>query len=232
VDHLKKLLLVSFLALVLVFSFAASSVAADEEDPTVPEEISGEVTDEADEADEEDVDEDFVIPVPTKVVLSNQALEINGEAADALAYNIDGANYFKLRDLAALLTGTGSQFDVGYDEETLSIVVTTGEAYEKIEGDLVKGDDKSATCVPSTQVLIVDGEKVNILVYNIGGNNYFKLRDLGEAVGFDVDYDEDTRTMIITTTDDEAEESDTEATEDEDTRTMIITTTDDEEETK
>ena len=33
--------------------------------------------------------------------------------------------------------------------------------------------------------------------FNIGGNNYFMLRALGEALGFEVDYDAATRTMIV-----------------------------------
>ena len=35
------------------------------------------------------------------------------------------------------------------------------------------------------------------MAFNIGGNNYFMLRDLGEALGFEVDYDAATRTMIM-----------------------------------
>ena len=31
----------------------------------------------------------------------------------------------------------------------------------------------------------------------IGGNNFFKLRDLGTALNFDVDYDGATSTMIV-----------------------------------
>lgn len=34
--------------------------------------------------------------------------------------------------------------------------------------------------------------------YNIKDNNYFKLRDVGQLVGFGVDWDESTRTVVIT----------------------------------
>ncbi|MCL1810064.1 MAG: hypothetical protein FWG42_09920 [Clostridiales bacterium] len=193
----RKLLLV-LMAVLLIFSVNAFSWADD--DPVDGE--PAEVTEEEAEPIDADLEEEaapvvFEIPVPDKVVVSNQALTIDGEAVEAEAYNIDGANYFKLRDLAALMTGTGSQFNVTY--EAPNIVVTIGEAYETIEGDLAKGDDKSASCVPSKQVLVVDGEQVDVLVYNIGGNNYFQLRGLGALVGFDVDYDDATRTMIVET---------------------------------
>ena len=45
---------------------------------------------------------------------------------------------------------------------------------------------------------MIDGKAADGLsVYNIGGNNYFKLRDLGDALGFTVDYDADSNTAIV-----------------------------------
>ena len=41
--------------------------------------------------------------------------------------------------------------------------------------------------------------------YNIGGNNYFKLRDLGQALGFNVTWDDATRTVSILTDQDYSE---------------------------
>ena len=39
----------------------------------------------------------------------------------------------------------------------------------------------------------------DIDAYTIGGANYFKLRDLGEAPGFTVDWDSSSKTVLITT---------------------------------
>lgn len=41
----------------------------------------------------------------------------------------------------------------------------------------------------STQPIYVDGQQVSMAAYNIGGNNYVKLRDIGEKVGFNVYWD-------------------------------------------
>ena len=112
-------------------------------------------------------------------------------------YNINGSNYFKLRDVAALLNGTGSQFALEYDAAAREIVLTTGEAYTPDGSELTAGEDQSATAVRSSQSLTIDGESASLTAFNIGGNNYFMLRDLGEALGFEVDYDAATRTMII-----------------------------------
>lgn len=41
----------------------------------------------------------------------------------------------------------------------------------------------------SNQAVYVDGQRVYMTAYQIGGNNYVKLRDIGEAVGFNVYWD-------------------------------------------
>lgn len=45
------------------------------------------------------------------------------------------------------------------------------------------------TATPSTQKVYVDGVQVPMQNYSIGGYNYVKLRDIGEAVGFNVYWD-------------------------------------------
>ena len=40
--------------------------------------------------------------------------------------------------------------------------------------------------IPSWQPIYVDGEQVSMEAYNINGNNYVKLRDIGREVGFNV----------------------------------------------
>ena len=137
-------------------------------------------------------------------VLSNQNLKVNGVAVDCEKYNIDGRNYFKLRDLAALLNGTNSQFNVDYDSAKKQMIITTGVPYTTTQGDELKlGEDKSATAAPSVQAVVIDGEvRDDLTAYNIGGFNFFQLRELGQALGFYVHYDQATRTALV----DEAEE--------------------------
>ena len=42
------------------------------------------------------------------------------------------------------------------------------------------------TAEPTWQNIYVDGEQVSMTAYNIAGNNYVKLRDIGQEVGFNV----------------------------------------------
>ena len=53
------------------------------------------------------------------------------------------------------------------------------------------------TATPSTQRFYVDGAQVRLEAYAINGSNYVKLRDIGEAVGFNVGYDGATNSVYI-----------------------------------
>ncbi|MBP5780094.1 MAG: hypothetical protein J6X34_02530, partial [Clostridia bacterium] len=132
-------------------------------------------------------------------VLSAQKLTCEGKSIECEKYNIDGSNYFKLRDIACLLNGTVSQFSVGWDSEAKVVSIVTGEAYEPNGGELdLSAGDQSATAVPSSQTVKINGiERTDLAVYNIGGSNFFKLRELGGALGFFVDYDRETNTAVI-----------------------------------
>ena len=57
----------------------------------------------------------------------------------------------------------------------------------------------SVIASPSTHHVTVDGVPVSVKAYNIDGNNYFQLRDLARLVGFNVTWDNATRTVEIDT---------------------------------
>lgn len=132
-----------------------------------------------------------------------QSLTVDGKAiSGAEIYAVNGNNYFKLRDVAALLNGTDVQFSVDYDAATDTIIIETGKAYTPNGSELASGTDKSSTIQKSSQSLKIDGKTINMsaamTAYAIGGNNYFKLRDLGTALKFTVDYDAATNTIVVT----------------------------------
>ncbi len=143
----------------------------------------------------------FLLPARAagRVMVSRQSLRVDGKTVNCQKYNIDDRNYFMLRDLALLLMGTGSRFSVVWDEVSRCVRVASGEEYvpDGSELDLSLGD-RSATAVPSVQPIIIDGvERADLTVYNIGGHNFFQLRELGEALGFFVDYDKPSNTAIV-----------------------------------
>jgi hypothetical protein len=124
---------------------------------------------------------------------------VNGESVTFDAYNINGNNFFKLRDLAYTLSGTDKQFDVGWDGANNSISLASGRPYTAVGGEMQgKGaDDKQAN--PMTSRIYLDDKEISFTVYNIEGNNYFKLRDIGETFDFGVDWDAESNTIAIDT---------------------------------
>ena len=70
--------------------------------------------------------------------------------------------------------------------------------YNSNGDEMRTGVDNSSSCRASQWLLMVDGMYHGCSVYNIGGNNFFRLRDLGNALGFGVDYDAATNSAVIT----------------------------------
>ena len=53
------------------------------------------------------------------------------------------------------------------------------------------------TATLSSQPIYVDGQRVSMTAYSIGGNNYVRLRDIGKAVDFGVTCDAATNSVYI-----------------------------------
>jgi len=55
-----------------------------------------------------------------------------------------------------------------------------------IGASLVGGAAAGVVAEPTWQNIYVDGQQVSMTAYNIAGNNYVRLRDIGQQVGFNV----------------------------------------------
>ncbi|MDY0236594.1 MAG: phosphodiester glycosidase family protein [Gudongella sp.] len=115
------------------------------------------------------------------------------------AYNIKGSNYFKLRDLAMLLGNSLNRFNVDWNSDMCSIELVKDIEYKVVGGELLQGDGKDKLSKISTAKVYMNGKEVELEAYNINGNNFYKLRDLGKVIGFDVDWNEETRSVEICT---------------------------------
>lgn len=125
---------------------------------------------------------------------------VNGSVVKFEAYSINDNNYFKLRDLAKVISGTDRQFEVGWDSAKGAISLTTGKTYTSVGGEL-SIPSKTATVVAriSTAVVYLNGTEICLKAYEINGNNYFKLRDVAEAIDFGVTWNEEKSTIAIDT---------------------------------
>ena len=116
------------------------------------------------------------------------------------AYEIGGAAYFKLRDIAMVLDGTEQQFDIDWIPEYREVDLAEGEAYTQAGGELsapaltgnaaARYTDCSIRCRRNWD---------NILAYLIDGRHYVKLSDLAAVMGFSSECDPEARTAGIDT---------------------------------
>lgn len=130
---------------------------------------------------------------------TNATVLVNGNIVEFDAYSINNNNYFKLRDLAKVLSGTEKQFEVTWDESIKAINLISNKAYTPVGGELTQGDGKIKETKETTATIYKDGEIINLTAYNINGNNYFKLRDIGQAFNFNIGWNQETRTITIDT---------------------------------
>lgn len=131
---------------------------------------------------------------------STHKIYVDGERANVAAYEINGNNYFKIRDVAAILSGTDAQFDVTWDAATGNITLTDDKAYTKTGDELYAIPDTNQTAKDSIAPLYRDGERVYYTGYEVNDNNYYKLRDIAADFDFGVTWDNDTQSVLITTT--------------------------------
>jgi hypothetical protein len=124
---------------------------------------------------------------------------VDGKSIAFDSYNINDNNYFKLRDLAFTLSDSAKQFSVDYDDATKAITLTGGQPYAPVGGEMSGKGAGAKTPTPTVSKIYLDGKEVNFTAYGIEGNNYFKLRDIGQAFNFGVDWDGSTNTITIDT---------------------------------
>ena len=134
------------------------------------------------------------IPASGTAIASNQTVTVDGKKVDFQMYALkDGngnlTNYIKLRDMAYILNGTKAQFAVGYNNAAKSISVTTGEAYTPNGSEMQTPFSGNRSYTGGAKSVTVDGKAVEMTAITLtddagGGYTYFKLRDLGKALGF------------------------------------------------
>ena len=130
---------------------------------------------------------------------SKSRVTVNGKTVDVAGYAVNGSNYYKIRDIAMVLRTTNCKFNVEWDSKRNSIAVETGVKYIITGGEL---DDDNSTLLDiseNTAPIYVDGKESTLTAYTINESNYFKIRDLADMIGFNVEWDAATDTVVIKT---------------------------------
>jgi len=133
-----------------------------------------------------------------EITHGTQKVTVNGKTAAPDTYDINGTTYIKLRDLALLLNDTDAQFVIRYNAKNKLMSLTTGKAYAPVGGELTVGKNQAASCVRGSLDVAVNGNRVDLKAYNIGKNNFFRLCDLNELLGFKMDQTAENGTLSIT----------------------------------
>ena len=137
-------------------------------------------------------DNETAAPTASMVLVDGSNIEFD-------AYLINDNNYFKLRDLAYVLSSTEKKFSVGYDNSLNTISLTSGQTYEPVGGELETGATVTAEAYPTSSKIVKDGKVIELQAYLINDNNYFKLRDIGELFNFNIGWDGTTNTISLNT---------------------------------
>ena len=133
------------------------------------------------------------IPASGTAYMRRQTIELDGHDVTLQTYALPGSNggetnYVRLRDIASLLNGTNAQFGVDWDG---NVIIVPDEAYKPNGTEMQapfsgnrhyqKADAKTVIygeSIPFTAILLTDDQG--------GGYTYYKLRDLGKVLNFNV----------------------------------------------
>jgi len=124
---------------------------------------------------------------------------VDGQKVSFEAYNINGTNYFKLRDLAFALNSTSKLFSIGYDSNLDAVQITTGQPYDPIGGEMSKGNGENKTPSLTSSLFFKDGEQFYPLSYRIDGSNYYKLRDIAAILDLGIGWNSEENAITIST---------------------------------
>ena len=145
-------------------------------------------------------------PVQGRIILNSaggtmayerrQTVEIDGRKVELTSYALKDENgfernFFRVREIAQQLTGTKAQFDVKWEDNAVKLI--TGTAYTPLAYETripFSGDREYTAAADITQINGEDSAIQAIALHdsNGGGYTYYKLRDLGRMLGFNVDW--------------------------------------------
>ena len=115
--------------------------------------------------------------VPELKLVQVQFYDKSGEEPQLQRWNV-----MKIRDLAEVLKETEGKFGIGYDKETRTVTLTSGEEYVS-NGTELKGVPENAKIEAQSFKFMVNGEEKEIKGVVINGENYVLTSRLVAALG-------------------------------------------------
>ena len=145
--------------------------------------------------------------VEKQAYYSTQKVIINDKEVPLKGYNIEGNNYYRLRDVAKYFKNTMCAFEVGYEEETNTILLQVPFNRTPQIKDMPNLKKENKKAYPSKSKLKIEIQKTQTLdlekekpkAYVVDNYTCFKLRDLAEILLFNMEYNEKTNEVKIQT---------------------------------
>ena len=80
-----------------------------------------------------------------------------------------------------------------------TIILTSQTPYAIVGGEMSRKSSEKKLPLPSNASVLLDDAEVTFSLYLIDGNNYIRLRDVGQAFNFGVTWDSVKRIIMIDT---------------------------------
>nr|WP_308506565.1 polysaccharide deacetylase family protein [uncultured Agathobaculum sp.] len=125
-------------------------------------------------------------------------VSVNGVQSKLPAYNINGSNYVRVRDVAVLLKDTPSHFDVQWNNAQCRVELASFTPYTPIGTENKPLPEGERTVKSVTEPTVVDTVPNMVAAYQLDGYTYYKLRSLGDLCGFYVDWNNETHVVEVT----------------------------------
>ena len=148
------------------------------------------------------------VNLPIELTSNVETVLVDGSSVQIQAYNVGNTNYMRLRDIAAIMKNTQKPFDVQWLFNQIIVIKDTLYSGDKNNAIYQSG---VATKTIGRIFYMTSDEYLESLAYDeimsewfvesralkINNENYVKLRDIAKCINFGVDWDSNTKTVII-----------------------------------
>ena len=125
------------------------------------------------------------------VTINEININVDGNFVNARNFVHEGTTYLSLRDMGNVLG-----YEVGWDGETNTASLTSG-AEKKTDFEKGAQSTETISVLVNDVNVVVDGNPVNARNFLYNDTTYLALRDIGNATGYQVGWDETSSTAIL-----------------------------------
>jgi peptidoglycan/xylan/chitin deacetylase (PgdA/CDA1 family) len=136
---------------------------------------------------------------PMEAKRSGAVFRVNGIRMPFRAYTINEDIYLNLFEVAVALSGSEKQFYARWRERNAEILIISGRPYTDISVNLARKIAEAGAAIPKDIRIIHGSEEIDITVFYVEGEHYFKLQDMARALDFGVDRNQTDSTVDIDT---------------------------------